>query len=139
MLTYFILFSIPLTNNFQFFLTPSFLFNFCRPWPPGTVLTMIKSLITKCSTYHLCIMAMLFLSCHQVMSLLLPLRTLWTVWISGSMVTHGAAPSPPIFTTAKASLLGSPCVLASWFVTSSLDPPSAMRLSGQAKPTLHSN
>jgi hypothetical protein len=61
-----------------------------------------------------------------------------------SMVTHGAGPSPPIFTTAKASLLGSPCVLASWFVTirvvtSLLDPPSAMRLSGQAEPTLHSN
>jgi hypothetical protein len=33
------------------------------------------------------------------------------------MVTHGASPSLPIFTTAKASLLGSPCVLASWFVT----------------------
>jgi hypothetical protein len=31
------------------------------------------------------------------------------VWISGSMVTHGAAPSP--------SFLGSPCMLASWFVT----------------------
>jgi hypothetical protein len=77
-------------------------------------------------------------------SLLLLLRILWTVWISDSMVTHGAAPSPPIFTTAKASLLGSPCVLASWFVTtkvvtSLLDPPSAMRLSGQANPTLHSN
>jgi hypothetical protein len=80
----------------------------------------------------------------QVVSLLLPLRTLWTVWISGSMVIHGAAPSPPIFTTAKASFLGSPCVLASWFVTirvvtSLLDPPSAMRLSGQAEPTVHSN
>jgi hypothetical protein len=77
-------------------------------------------------------------------SLLLPLRTLWTIWISGSMVAHGAAPSPLIFTTAKASLLGSPCVLASWFVTirvvtSLLDPPSAMKLSGQADPTLHSN
>jgi hypothetical protein len=60
------------------------------------------------------------------------------------MVTHGAAPSPPIFTIAKASLLGSPCVLASWFVTISvvifsLDPPSALKLSGQAAPTLHSN
>jgi hypothetical protein len=77
-------------------------------------------------------------------SLLLPLRTLWTVWISGSMVTHGAAPSPPIFTTTKASLLGSPYVLASWFVTTrvvtfSLDLPSTMRLSGHAEPTLHSN
>jgi hypothetical protein len=89
-------------------------------------------------------MATLFFSCRQVLSLLLPLRTLWTVWISGLMVTHGAAPSPPIFTIAKASLLGSPCVLASWFVTtrvvtSLLDRPSAMRLSGQAEPTLHSN
>jgi hypothetical protein len=60
------------------------------------------------------------------------------------MVTHGAAPLPPIFTTTKASLLGSPCVLASWFVTtrvvtSSLDLPNAMRLSGQAEPILHSN
>jgi hypothetical protein len=60
------------------------------------------------------------------------------------MVTHDATPSPPIFTTTKALLLGSPCVLANWFVTtrvvtSSLDPPSAMRLSGQAEPTLHSN
>jgi hypothetical protein len=77
-------------------------------------------------------------------SLLLPLRTLWTVWISGLIVTLGAAPSSPIFTKTKASLLGSLCVLASWFVTirivtSSLDPPSAMRLSGQAQPTLHSN
>jgi hypothetical protein len=26
---------------------------------------------------------------------------LWTVWISGSMVIHGAAPLPPIFITAK--------------------------------------
>jgi hypothetical protein len=48
---------------------------------------------------------------------------------------NGAAPSPPIFTTTKASLLGSPCVLASWFVTtrvvtSLLDPPSGTRLSG---------
>jgi hypothetical protein len=77
-------------------------------------------------------------------SLLLHLRTLWTIWISGSMVTHGIAPSPLIFTTAKASLLGSPCVLASWFVTtrvitSCLDPPSGTRLSGQAELTLHSN
>jgi hypothetical protein len=60
------------------------------------------------------------------------------------MVTHGATPLPPIFTIAKASLLGSPCVFASWFVTtrivtSSLDRPSGMKLSGQAKPTLHSN
>jgi hypothetical protein len=60
------------------------------------------------------------------------------------MVTHGAAPSPPIFTTTKASLLGSLCMLASWFVTtrvvtSSLDLPSTMRQSGQAKSTLHSN
>jgi hypothetical protein len=64
--------------------------------------------------------------------------------ISSSMVTHGAAPSPPIFTTAKASLLESPCVLANWFVTtkivtSCLDHPSGMKLSSQAEPTLHSN
>ena len=60
-----------------------------------------------------CIMETLFLSCHQVKSLLLPLRMLWTIWISGSMVKHGAAPLPPIFTTTKVSLLGSPCMLAS--------------------------
>jgi hypothetical protein len=60
------------------------------------------------------------------------------------MVIHGAVPSPPIFTIAKASLLGSPFVFASWFVTtrvvtSILDPPSGMRPSGQAKPILISS
>jgi hypothetical protein len=78
---------------------------------------MTRLHITKCNIYHLRIMAMLFSNCRQVMSPLLLLRTLWTVWISGSMVTHGAAPSPPIFTTVKVSLLRSPRVLASWFVT----------------------
>jgi hypothetical protein len=88
-------------------------------------------------------MAMLFLGCRQFMSLLLPLKILWIVWISGLLVTHDAVPSPPIFVTTKASLLGSPYVLAIWFVitrivTSHLDCPIGMRLSGQAKPTLHS-
>jgi hypothetical protein len=46
MLTCFILFSIPLGNNFQFFPTLPFLFNFCRPWPPGTV-----SFRRKCMFY----------------------------------------------------------------------------------------
>ena len=80
-------------------------------------------------------MVMLFLSFRQVVSLHLFIRILWTVWISGLMVKHGAAPSPPIFTIAKASHLGSLYVLASWFVTtkiviSCLDRPSWMRLSG---------
>jgi hypothetical protein len=83
-------------------------------------------------------MAMSSLSCRQVVSQLLLLRTLWTVWISNLMVTHGAVPSPSIFITAKASLLRSPHVLASRFVTtrivtSCLDRPSGMRLSGQAE------
>ena len=71
-------------------------------------------------------------------------KNIWMVWIRSLMVTLGATPSPPIFTTAKALLLGSPCVLGSWFVTirivtSSLDPPSVMKLSGQAKSKPHSN
>ena len=56
------------------------------------LLTMTRLLITKCNISHHHIMVMLFLSCPQVVSLLLPLRTLWTVWISGLMVTHGAIP-----------------------------------------------
>ena len=84
------------------------------------------------------------LSCWQVVSLFLLLRTLWTVWISNLMVRYGATPSPPIFTIAKASLLGNPYVLANWFittkfVTSSLDLPSGIRLSGQTEPIVHSN
>ena len=63
---------------------------------------MTKSFSKGCNTYPLRIMAMLFMSCHQAKSLLLPLRMLWTVWISGLIVTHGATPLPPIFTTTKA-------------------------------------
>jgi hypothetical protein len=55
-------------------------------------LTMTRLLITKYNTFYLRIMAMLFLSCHQFKSPLLLLRTLWMVWISGLMVTHGAVP-----------------------------------------------
>jgi hypothetical protein len=49
---------------------------------------------------------------NVLMSPPLLLRTIWTEWISGLMVIHGAAPLRPTFITIMASLLENPLVLA---------------------------
>ena len=74
--------------------------------PGPQSLAMIKLLITRCSTYLFRKMMMLFLNCCQVVSLLVPIRALWTIWISSSIITHGSVP-PSKFTIVKVSLLES--------------------------------